>query len=40
MVKVVLDNGMNGIILTNHYDKNYVENDDSLAFAKKYVKHQ
>ena len=37
MVKVVLDNGMNGIILTNHYDKNYVENNDSLAFAKKYI---
>ena len=37
MVQVVLDNGMDGIILTNHYDKNYVQNHDSLAFAKKYI---
>ena len=37
MVQVVLDNGMEGIILTNHYDKNYVQNNDSLSFAKKYI---
>ena len=37
MVQVVLDNGMDGIILTNHYDKNYVQNNDSLSFAKKYI---
>jgi len=31
------ENGIDGIVLTNHYQKCYVENDDALAFAKKYI---
>ncbi len=29
--------GLGGIALTNHYQKYYLENDDSLSFAKRYV---
>lgn len=29
--------GIDAIILTNHYIKDYVANDDSLDFAKKYI---
>ena len=28
--------GLDGIVLTNHYTKDYVKKDDSLAFAKRY----
>lgn len=37
MVQVVRDAGLDGIVLTNHYDKNYIENNDALTFAKKYI---
>lgn len=37
MVHVVLEHGMDGIILTNHYDEKYVTNGDALSFAKKYL---
>lgn len=37
MVQVVKSHGMDGIILTNHYDKWYVENDDAFSFARRYV---
>ncbi|MBQ4623437.1 MAG: hypothetical protein IJB51_02710 [Clostridia bacterium] len=30
--------GLGGIILTNHYQKSYLENDDAAAFAAAYVK--
>lgn len=29
--------GINGIVLTNHYQKNYIVNDDVNAFADEYV---
>lgn len=28
--------GLDGIVLTNHYTKDYVKNGDSIAFAKRY----
>ena len=31
------DKGIDGIILTNHYCKSYLENNDAYAFAKEYV---
>ena len=37
MVLLTKNSGMDGIILTNHYDKNYLINDDSNEFAKRYV---
>ena len=30
--------GLNGFILTNHYDRNYVENNDYMDLAKRYIK--
>ena len=30
--------GLNGIILTNHYQKNYVEDNNPKTFAEKYIK--
>jgi hypothetical protein len=30
-------NGMDGIVLTNHYQKNYVKDGDYAAFAQRYV---
>lgn len=29
--------GLDGIVLTNHYDKSYVENGDAAAFARRYL---
>ena len=29
--------GLNGFILTNHYDRNYVENNDYMDLAKRYI---
>ena len=29
--------GQDGIVLTNHYPKNYVQNGNTLAFAQKYI---
>ena len=37
MVLLTKNSGMDGIILTNHYDKNYLINDDANEFAKRYV---
>lgn len=37
VLKVAKDVGLDGIVLTNHYQKYYVENGDAAAFAKKYT---
>lgn len=29
--------GIDGLVLTNHYDKKYLINDDKLEFAKRYI---
>ena len=29
--------GLDGFILTNHYDRNYVENNDYMDLAKRYI---
>lgn len=29
--------GLDGIVLTNHYDKSYVQNGDAAAFARRYL---
>ena len=29
--------GLNGFILTNHYDRNYIENNDYMDLAKRYI---
>lgn len=34
---VARDHGMDGFILTNHYDRCYLINDDKLEFAKRYI---
>lgn len=37
VIRTALDVGIDGIVLTNHYDKNYVKNGDYSAFAKRYT---
>lgn len=37
VLKQTLDNGMDGIVLTNHYQKSYVQNDCAVDFAEKYI---
>lgn len=37
MVLVVKEKGMDGIILTNHYDKSYVIENDIIGLAKRYI---
>ncbi len=37
IVQIAKENGINGIVLTNHYQKYYVENGDAAAFARKYT---
>jgi histidinol phosphatase-like PHP family hydrolase len=37
MVEVVKEKGMDGIILTNHYDKSYVIDNDIIGLAKRYI---
>jgi len=37
VLKQALDNGMDGIVLTNHYQKSYLEDGDADAFAQKYI---
>ena len=34
---VAKENGMDGIILTNHYDRSYLINDDKLEYANRYI---
>ena len=29
--------GLDGIVLTNHYDKSYVKDGDAAAFARRYL---
>ena len=37
VVKEALNAGLDGIVLTNHYVEYYAENNDYLAFAKRYI---
>lgn len=37
IIEIAKNIGIDGIILTNHYHKPYVEDNDALGFAKKYV---
>lgn len=37
VLKVAKDVGLYGIVLTNHYQKYYVEDGDARAFARRYV---
>jgi hypothetical protein len=37
MVRVAKSGGMDGVVLTNHYDENYVKDGDALGFARRYV---
>ncbi len=34
---VAKENGMDGIVLTNHYDRSYLINDDKIEYAKRYI---
>ena len=34
---VAKENGMDGFVLTNHYDRNYLINGDKLEYAKRYI---
>ena len=36
-LKVAQENGMDGLVLANHYQKNYVTDGDYLGFAKRYM---
>lgn len=36
-MEITLENGMDGFVLTNHYQKKYVTDGDYLAFAKRYM---
>lgn len=29
--------GIDGLVITNHYDKSYIENDDAEGFAERYI---
>lgn len=37
VVKAALDAGLDGIVLTNHYQRSYVKDGDAAAFAKRYA---
>ena len=37
IVKIAKENKIDGLVLTNHYDRSYIENGDGLSFAEKYV---
>ena len=37
VLKTAKEYGIDGIVLTNHYQKSYLQNDDADAFAKAYV---
>ena len=37
IIEIAQNIGIDGIILTNHYHKPYVKDNDALGFAKKYV---
>ena len=34
---VAKENGMDGFVLTNHYDRSYLINDDKIEYAKRYI---
>lgn len=34
---VARENGMDGFVLTNHYDKSYLVNNDKLEYANRYI---
>ena len=34
---VAKENGMDGLVLTNHYDRCYLINDDKLEYAQRYI---
>lgn len=37
VIRTALDAGLDGIVLTNHYQKNYVTDGDFAAFARRYT---
>lgn len=37
VIRTALEAGLDGIVLTNHYQKSYVENSDPAAFARRYT---
>ena len=37
IVKIAQEKGIQGIVLTNHYQKDYYLQEDSYSFAKKYI---
>lgn len=37
VIRAAKDAGLDGIVLTNHYQKSYVKDGDALAFAKRYT---
>lgn len=37
VIRTALDVGLDGIVLTNHYQKNYVSDDDYAALARRYT---
>lgn len=34
---VAIENGMDGFVLTNHYDRSYLINEDKLEYANRYI---
>jgi hypothetical protein len=38
VINVAKENGIEGIVLTNHYSSYYIENGDAASFADRYVK--
>ena len=38
IIKAAQDTGIDGIVLSNHYQRHYVKNGDAAAFAERYVK--
>ena len=36
-LKVAKQFGMDGFVLTNHYDKSYLINDDQIEYANRYI---
>ncbi|MBQ8369195.1 MAG: PHP domain-containing protein [Clostridia bacterium] len=37
VIRAALDAGLDGIVLTNHYQRSYVKDGDAAAFAKRYT---
>jgi hypothetical protein len=37
IIKVARENGIDGIVLTNHYQKSYLRNGDANELAKRYI---